>query len=370
MAHAKIVQPSKAARLLACPGSAALEVGLPADTGGAAADRGTQLHEAAEQWIKTGVATDEEVRDYVEWVQANAAGADLHVEVRLDVSRVTREPGGTGTADAVIIDYNLGELTVADLKTGRNPVSPELNTQLMIYAAAALERFDEFDALDTVRLVIVQPFAGGVKEWRCSTDYVREWVAERADSFERIITLHHKPELVTDADFNPGEDQCKYCPAARWLKCKALDRAVFEEITDKAAEDIDFDEFAPTFDQPALGVKYEAIPLIKAWIAHVEQRMLDALMSGEEEPGYYLGKGKAGNRKWKDEKTVAELNPFLYSSVVMSPTEAEKLKKAKKITAEQWAALQDHIIRAEGGPKVCKQGSDEPAFNEVNFGEI
>lgn len=376
MAHAKIIQPSKAARLLACPGSAALEVQCPPQQAGSAADRGAYLHGVAEEWLRTGIrppADSEDVVDYVEWIQFQATlnDADAHYELTLDISMVTGEVGGAGTADAVLISWREGVLVVADLKTGRVDVSPERNAQLMIYAAAALARFDEFEALSTIRLVIVQPLSGGVKEWECSVADLFAWLGEQKNVFQRVIALHCDPGAVKADDFNPGEEQCRYCPAAQWLKCKALDKAVMETLRDEeCAEDVDFEAFAPAFDPADLGAKYRALGLVKAWSAHIEQRMWDELSAGHAIPGFYLGKGKQGNRAWFDEKEVAEKYSFLHTDKVMTPPEAEKQMKAGKITKAQWAEVKTHIVRPEGSLKICQTGDSEPEFNDVNFGDI
>lgn len=373
MAHAKIIQPSKAARLLACPGSAALEVGLPPDEGNEAADRGTLLHNLAHE-VLIGEAEPEgadylDVQQYVEWINFYldvTPDSVAYFEETLDISAITGEEDGSGTPDAVIVAPD--ELVIVDLKTGRVPVLAEWNVQLMIYALAALLKYGR---RKRVRLVIVQPFAGGSKEWVIGVSDLFDWRDQVSSDFGLIIWLHQQPHEARPSDFKPGDEQCRYCPAAKWLKCKVYDRAVFEVVTDQAATDADFAEFVPAFDVGDLAVKYKALALVEGWIEHVRMRMLNALTEGQAVPGYYLGKGKLGNRKWKDEKEVAQKYSFLYTQTVMSPTEAERLKKARVISKAQWAELKEHIMREEGKPKVCEVGSDEPKFDmDIDFTEI
>ena len=78
----------------------------------------------------------EQINDLV-----RSTGGILHVEQRLPIGQWTDEPGAHGTSDAVIVAGD--ELIVADLKFGMGvEVSAVDNKQLMLYALAALDKFD------------------------------------------------------------------------------------------------------------------------------------------------------------------------------------------------------------------------------------
>ena len=158
MAHAKL-SPSSAERWMSCPGSVALNEGKD-DKGSSYAAEGTAAHELAEkilcgldadslvgQHAENGVQfTADMLRDVLKYTQqirdlVASTGGTLHVEQRLPIGQWTDEAGAHGTSDAVIVAGD--ELIVADLKFGMGvEVSAVDNKQLMIYALAALDKFD------------------------------------------------------------------------------------------------------------------------------------------------------------------------------------------------------------------------------------
>lgn len=91
------------------------------------------------------------VRD--RWQQG--ANPTVYVEQRVDYSRFTGIPDCVGIADCIVISD--GTLDIFDLKYGRGvPVHAEGNTQLMIYALAALDLCGGRNITE-VRMTIVQP---------------------------------------------------------------------------------------------------------------------------------------------------------------------------------------------------------------------
>ena len=156
--------PSSAYKWTACPGSIALEqVGGYKDSAGSAARVGTFQHHVAAICLdqdlpakdfigykETVEGEDFEfdtdmavtVQTYLDTVR-NYVGHDgiLFIEQELDISWITGEANAIGTADAIVARD--GELTVIDLKTGRNNVDAKENDQLLMYAAAALKAYNE-----------------------------------------------------------------------------------------------------------------------------------------------------------------------------------------------------------------------------------
>jgi hypothetical protein len=157
MAHARL-SPSSAERWMTCAGSVPLSDGV-VDEGSDFAAEGTAAHELAEKILlgADGAAlvgqkaendvlwTQDMLTDVMKYVTAISdivtLGGELHVEQKLSIEAITGEAGAHGTSDAVIV---LGdELIVADLKFGRGVVvEADNNRQLMIYALAALRKFD------------------------------------------------------------------------------------------------------------------------------------------------------------------------------------------------------------------------------------
>lgn len=150
--------PSKAYQWVPCPGSIAMAVrgAYPNKSSENAAVGTFQHHVAATALTEGKNAADylgyketvdgydftfdadhaSTVQTYLDTVRLYAGvDGDLYVECELDISWITGEEGAIGTADAVIV--NGDQITVVDLKTGRNKVTAEKNSQLTIYAMAA-----------------------------------------------------------------------------------------------------------------------------------------------------------------------------------------------------------------------------------------
>lgn len=148
---------------MSCPGSVALNEGKD-DKGSSYAAEGTAAHELAEKILRGNLSpieakglvgrfaengvefTDDMLRDVLKYTEqiydlVRSTGGILHVEQRLPIGQWTDELGAHGTSDAVIVAGD--ELIVADLKFGMGvEVSAVDNKQLMIYALAALDKFD------------------------------------------------------------------------------------------------------------------------------------------------------------------------------------------------------------------------------------
>lgn len=161
-AHARL-SPSGAKGWFVCPGKLTMEAPFP-NKSNEYSDDGTAMHDIAAQclvdhkrasafigsWIVVSradeperkVQFDEDMADltqgYVDYVRQLAIGNELLVEQRLEFSKFVGVPNQFGTADAVIINWEQGELHGLDLKTGHKPVAVERSPQVMIYVLAVL----------------------------------------------------------------------------------------------------------------------------------------------------------------------------------------------------------------------------------------
>lgn len=166
MAHA-ILSPSSSKRWMTCPGSVALAANIK-DESSSYAEEGTCAHWVAENILRgtfseseavgrkcpeNGVeVTPDMVRDVMRYVTqvrdiVAATGGTLYLEQKLPIGQWTGEVGAKGTADAVIDAGD--ELIVIDLKFGRGvEVEAEENSQLMLYALGALDKFGKVDDVE------------------------------------------------------------------------------------------------------------------------------------------------------------------------------------------------------------------------------
>lgn len=164
--------PSKAYQWVPCPGSIAMAVrgAYPRKSSKNAAVGTFQHHVAAFALTEFKDAKDylgyselvdgfeftfdeemaETVQTYIDTVRLYAGtDGDLYVECELDISWITGEEGAVGTADAIVVKGD--QITVIDLKTGRNKVSAEKNSQLTIYAMAAIKALELGKLGDPIR---------------------------------------------------------------------------------------------------------------------------------------------------------------------------------------------------------------------------
>jgi hypothetical protein len=322
--------------------------------------------------------------DYVDAVNRDAQG--LWVEQRVSfggaIGLATDADDGFGTADAIVARGS--ELIVVDLKCGRGvDVQAEDNPQLQLYAIGALELLDGVAGdFDTVRCVIVQPRAGGVKEWVISKADLYQWAGsfgvDTVTQVQRARDAAHSgfgPGLYDH--LSPGEKQCRFCPAK--ATCPALRNEVALQVQGAITVPMSADEFAaldpvkPAADTSAeyLAGALTKVDLIEDWCKAVRAEAERRLLAGDEVPGFKVVQGKRGNRGWTDaaevEKTFKETFRLkieeMYDLKLISPTTAEKLHKAKVIGPRQWAKVTGLITQSEGKPHVAPASDPRPALD-------
>lgn len=388
--HAKIVSPSKLKQIVLCPASALASKGLVDDRKNDAAAEGTAMHHLAEICLKFGsnaighvgqklegdiVCTQAHadiVQPYLEWTREylDLYGGEMFVELSLNIAWLTGRKDDIGTADLIILGP--GELVVGDLKTGQTYVSAKNNAQLMAYAISALEQIDPFGSCSQVRFLIAQEPNGGNKEFVMSVEELQaqgEYLRAKA---QEAIKYYNEGTCPGDA-YNPSYDACKYCLAGKQFKCAARVAAV-EEIVGQPLTADDFEEFnAEPLTEINLAKLQRAVPFLEDFTEDVKNETHRRLSNGESVEGFKLVKGKPGNRKWSEDsenilKALADQEKKLYSSPsLISPTEAEKLKKAGQISEEMWEKLSENICRAEGKPVVTFAADKRPAIEIESF---
>jgi hypothetical protein len=411
-----VLSPSSAPRWLSCPGSVVLSRGLP-NTSSDYADEGTAAHYLASvcltcdtdakeyigreivvgEWgeafsihtEKKGRYTKEvdhdfvdAVQDYIDYVRNTVLSTNgvLHVEQSLSLTDITGEEGAEGTSDAVIITDD--EIIIVDLKFGMgNRVDAEDNSQLKMYALAAVDKYAIIHDFKDARLVIHQPRLSHVSEWVISLEDLEEFRATVQLAAVRIYDATGEYEAVHNEDdwndvwLQTSEDGCKWCKAKATCPklsakiAEAID-AEFEDLTKAPTEEgempVDIVEPVRYLDPEVLSLRLKVVDMIEDWCKAVREASFTALMAGVEVPDFKLVQGKKGHRKWTsvDEATTIMKSMRLkveemYDLKVISPTTAEKLLKD---SPKRWKRLEDIITQSEGSPSVAPASDKRPAL--------
>jgi Protein of unknown function (DUF2800) len=296
-AHAPM-SASRMSRIMACPASFKLENSMPYVPAGAAAERGTYIHEMAEKILEGDLfsypAADVDPEDlkiatdyakYVEELRANARSS--HIELNVNEGLQQLHPAFGGTADAVVIKNNT--LHVVDLKTGRIPVKAEENEQLLTYALGVAQQLKAPPHV-AVELHIWQP--GNVSRWSTTMERLRK----------------HGTDMVAAAKLAEGEpvpspsaDACRYC------KAKAICPAMREKVQDTARKEFGLvDETVSTVSAVITPEMLDEAERAISWAEAVQAAAKEQLKAGTAIQGWGLKPGRK-MRSWADEAKALEM---------------------------------------------------------------
>lgn len=383
-----LLSASASERWTNCPGSVAMGLGMRSGSSAAALE-GTALHELTAECLEKGKEPD----DYVE-ITFKSDGKlhtfELNDEqrdcVKQVVDYVRSRPGlkffetkvnygealgqdndkAFGTADIICVDG--GHVEVLDAKFGRRFVDREQNKQMLLYAIGAVDAVEALgDDVETLGLNILQPRVGGKvcgDPWTLTRAELTEWqeffrkkaveVTEAIDSFPGIET---KEMFKWESRYlMAGEKQCQWCPAAG--VCPQLEREA--KLAENSVQDSDgtiLEEFATKLSEGRLALALERLPLLETYSKAVEAEAFKRLETGDKIRGYKLIKGRAGHRKWADEKVAAEklkalgVDPF-GEPKIKSPAQADKLVKKIDGGTEAVAEL---VTRNPPKPALVKE---------------
>ena len=383
--HAKLA-PSASSRWMNCPGSIKLSEKVPEPPSSSFADEGTAAHAVCEGLLTEGLLPKEvevngkawEVNEdmeehclaYDSFVLKNKPkNAALFVEEKFNLSWLY--PGVFGSNDACVYDPDKKHLHIIDFKYGMGiKVSPEWNSQLMIYALGAVEHLWKLkakvskkelvvrDIITNLTLTIFQPRIdaeedGGARSWDISTEDLFFWG-------HNVFRPAAKATENENATLAVG-DHCRFCPALAVCPEQAKNALTVAKT--------DFDNpILPTPDEltpDELLKVLEVSDIISNWTKSVKTYVHNCMENGETFPGFKLVKRKS-NRKWINEEAAltALLGPLgseSYTQKVLSVAQAEKALKSRRISVE---ATMDHLwTKPDTGTTMAKDSDKRRAID-------
>lgn len=389
---------SSAQRWLNCPPSARLTEHMP-DTASEYAAAGTLAHEIAEfkahnYFVETlpkrsynarmkkfkaderyDKGMDHATDVYLEHLKARAmsypAPPSVALETLVDFSDIV--PEGFGTADCIMVGS--GILDVVDYKNGSGVlVEAENNPQMMLYAWGALRLYRPIfgDTIKRIHMSIVQPNAGGVREWECSVQDVTYWAHSTAAP---QALLAHEGR----GEYNP-RDWCQFCKAKAQCSARAAKLLELEPLVGgipaRSASEADILKIeraqAAGEKAPGLLTDFEVGSIltrakhIAAWVKDLEAYALATALEGHQIAGWKVVEGR-GSRDWigGTDTAFAALQAkgideaLLYERKPMSVAGLEKAL-GKKVFNE---AAEGLWTKSQGKPTLVPESDKRPPYN-------
>lgn len=384
-AHA-VFSASASARRIGCPGSLRLEEQFP-DQGSRYAAAGTLAHAICElkatkyfiepipprtfnarlRKLKKDESYDprmDEASDmYLDYLKEQAMTYDappfVALETRVDFSQWV--PEGFGTADCIMIGS--GRMGVYDYKNGVTPVEAEGNSQMMIYALGALSVYAPIfgDTIQTIHMAIIQPNAGGIKEWDISKEVLLGWAENVLRPAAELALSDHAP-IVPDS--NP-DGYCKFCKARHQCTARAKMMLELEDHSEMTGDLMTDDELGQVL-QRAAG--------FASWLKGLQDYALSAALAGRQITGFKVVEGR-GSRDWTDlDKAFDTLKSRGVEDAMLwerKPVTVAGLEKAlgKKVFGEVSEGI---VEKKRGKPTLVPESDKRPPYNapEIAFQEV
>lgn len=301
---------------------------------------------------------------YLEYLQglAMALGGTppmVALEIRVDYGDIA--PGGFGTSDCIMVTRDT--LCVVDYKNGAGvPVEAEANSQLMLYALGALKLFKPIygDSIKDVLLAIVQPNAGGVKEWRTTADVLKLWGE---------IVARPAAELAWEGkgEFDPG-NWCRFCPVKAQCSARAAQMLALGQTyqcAPHAGAPSALQYEGPLLTDDDVGRALSAATRLAAWVKDLEDYALKTLLAGGAIAGYKVVEGRS-SRDWTDQDSAFDkLTQRGVAEALLwerKPVSVAGLEKAlgKKAFAE---AAEGLVSKKPGKPTLAPESDKRPPYN-------
>lgn len=281
------------------------------------------------------------------------------LETQVNFSDVV--PEGFGTADCIMIGGDT--LVVIDYKNGAGvPVEAEENPQMMLYALGALQVYAPIfgESIRKIVLKIVQPNAGGIKEWETTVEYLRVWASETVKPAARLA-------FEGLGEFCAG-DWCRFCPARAQCSARARQMLKLEPLLGakpQLAENPDSKGATALLSDAEVGDVLRRARNLKKWVEDLEEYALSASLAGREITGFKAVEGR-GSRDWTDmDEAFSALQARGIAEALLwerKPVSVAALEKTvgKKLFAE---VSKDLVVKKPGKPALVPASDKRPAYN-------
>ena len=312
------------------------------------------------------------------------------IEERLDYSHVA--PGGFGTGDLVLAgkgEDGKGLIHVIDFKGGRGVKVENSrehpNSQMMLYAIAALNAYSWLVDVEIVKMSIIQPRLDNYPICELTVEELNAW----AESIKPIARMAFEGK----GEQHPG-DWCMFCkakPVCRACAEEALalardeftdldsaagailpEPAKCEESSDLTAS-YDVDRQTVVFKSPGLvpitklAAMLPTLSRIGSWIEAVFAFVSsEAITHGVTIPGYKVVEGRA-RRVFSDAEAAAKAAAEagvtnIYKTELKSLAEIEKMMGNKRFAE----VLGDYVIKPPGKLSLVAEDDPRPAVNTIS----
>ena len=367
--HAKL-SASGSERWLNCPGSVQAEENYPPGKSSPFAMEGSMAHELADLCLKNNkdalyyvgqtvykkrVEKDMavHVQEYLDYVRSfETSTTELCTEERVDFSHVV--PGGFGTLDSAVIDYDNKTCHIFDLKYGKGvKVDAYLNTQAQLYALGIGNELSFLGEINTFVLHIVQPRIYNFSNWMTTS--------EELDKFAKYAKSQAKIALSHANYRHAGEKQCQWCRAKG--DCGVLAEWT-EMVITKEFDNLETLKAPDDLTDMEKRIILENKKLIEMFLKGVEASVFSQLEHGEKFEGYKLVEGRS-IRRWNDKaeaKLIQRLGSDAYSRKLIGIGEAEK-----RLGKEDISKL---TIKPSGKTALAPESDKREAINTDLFENI
>lgn len=248
---------------------------------------------------------------------------EIHSEIYVDPGPALESDQVAGTTDVIVDCRRTSTLEDIDYKHGAGVYVEHIGCeQNLLYTIAYAHPHDY--VWEHYKLTIIQPRyredIPPVRTWKISREVLLNWVKKLKEARQGCAKAEAEPEKY----LTPGEEQCRWCPAAGY--CEALREFCLKQAID------DFGPRKPEkLNQEELAYALGNIKLVQNWIKALNEYCFTLLLEGEKIPGYKLVR-RTANRTWFDDNIVDEIakelfipNKYFYERKPLSPAGVEKL---------------------------------------------